>query len=990
MPPLQLVGQLRWNTQYALDYENTFPSAQKRWILNRIWNDTEFRAIYSTLLSRGVHHRDMLLRCFDFDEYERIETEQDRLMYLTSQNEGRNAGIMDGRDSGFEWSMILDGNTFISNDSWTTLQRNFQNASQHGMYYVKIPYHRLHVEQTPATINLKTTMQGMLHLAPVKGESQIAFHKYAPELFTLGDTKPTEENEKKRRGYGQRNKSYMFKEGQICGHDSDICKCAEVPEGNEEQFFSKGVNHTYNLGGTEAYLNECGLVVRLWNFPPENVIYTGLSSKNETGFFCYYLHSDIRSSLIASVFTGPGRHYYSECMVLNKAVEVWRDMGTAQRQPYVQKWDSRQCKDEYHLTFLNSSCFRAEDRAIAQSFAYENINKALQQKQQQKQKQPQQPQQKSTCLQLLMERKVKRQSMQPHHLLTLSDPQLEFERQAYRKVANKTRVNGKVVFLPTFKPQLNKLGLGVLGGTGGSTGLVEYVSTMVAMADRSLQLEHTYSVIRKKKTPPNTLDKHYYYSVSPHVWPVEEVPENLKKKLEEQFLAGKGIISTDDKARRMWKQGYYLNVDQRLPGSSIGEADSDNYDRSSAWYLVDNVTTLALAWYFTNDTRYSDFGARLVRTWFLNNQTSMVPSLHYAGRGGVLDWKDFYFFLDSVTLLERSGSMAQWTEHVLEAWTARLAEWITSSQDGRAEAASPNHRGMYFDLTVLALSRHSFEEDMQDGARTRLMYRLSEPYPRGHFALDGGQPWETEQRSPGQGKKASASASGLHFACFNLLGWIHAGLAVDAISANSVIPGVIPSLFAVRHAPYAKKITDILGLSPQASRVAEYLKKGASAANWVAAEGAAGGDGKSLPVILKAIRYLAQFLPDDNEAARAYSTTSFPGEAHFKNKDKDMNSLLGIKFPFRQDEPFNFDRLLEIVQLGVGIYGASNVFPSLGGAVPDAVGKWSPYSTARASFGRYSSVLDPSSSGQRSWGALGRPKPPPSPKAPNNSTRPRP
>ena len=27
----------------------------------------------------------------------------------------------------------------------------------------------------------------------------------------------------------------------------------------------------------------------------------------------------------------------------------------------------------------------------------------------------------------------------------------------------------------------------------------------------------------------------------------------------------------------------------------------------------------------------------------------MVPRLHYAGKSGVFDWKDFYFFLDSMT-----------------------------------------------------------------------------------------------------------------------------------------------------------------------------------------------------------------------------------------------------------------------------------------------------------------------------------------------------
>lgn len=244
MPPLQLVGQLRWNTQYALDYEPQFQGARKRWILNRIWNETEFAAIYSSLIFAGVHRRDILLRCFDIDAYANLQEEHERSLYLTSQNEGRNAGVTDGRESGFEWSMILDGNTFITNDSWSQLRVVFKTASIQGLSYVKIPYHRLHEEQQPFILNSATTMRAILHEAPIKGESQIAFHKFAPELFTLGDTKPENSDKSKRRGYGQRNKSYMFKEGQICGNDSPICMCAQVPEGNEEQFFSK-INHTY-------------------------------------------------------------------------------------------------------------------------------------------------------------------------------------------------------------------------------------------------------------------------------------------------------------------------------------------------------------------------------------------------------------------------------------------------------------------------------------------------------------------------------------------------------------------------------------------------------------------------------------------------------------------------------------------------------------------------------------------------------------------------
>ena len=117
MPPLQQRGQLRWNTKYALDNEPHFHGVTKRWILNRVWNETDYQGIYSDLLGAGVNRRDIVNNCFDLEQYKSYETVEDKMFYLTAQNEGRNVGITDGKDSGFEWIVILDGNTFITKDN---------------------------------------------------------------------------------------------------------------------------------------------------------------------------------------------------------------------------------------------------------------------------------------------------------------------------------------------------------------------------------------------------------------------------------------------------------------------------------------------------------------------------------------------------------------------------------------------------------------------------------------------------------------------------------------------------------------------------------------------------------------------------------------------------------------------------------------------------------------------------------------------------------
>jgi hypothetical protein len=175
------------------------------------------------------------------------------LFYLTAQNEGRNAGIIDGRDSGYVWTIILDGNTFISLDSWYSMKKVLDTSTKEKKYF-KIPYHRVHSVQNTSWLNKNTMMDTIMSFAPTKGESQIAFHKDAHELFTLGETNIEAKTTSKKKGYGQRNKSYLFKDGQICGKGSRTCACSNVFEGNEEDLKDVTI--------TNSYAKDCGLVLR--------------------------------------------------------------------------------------------------------------------------------------------------------------------------------------------------------------------------------------------------------------------------------------------------------------------------------------------------------------------------------------------------------------------------------------------------------------------------------------------------------------------------------------------------------------------------------------------------------------------------------------------------------------------------------------------------------------------------------------------------------
>ena len=331
-------------------------------------------------------------------------------------------------------------------------------------------------------------------------------------------------------------------------------------------------------------------------------------------------------------------------------------------------------------------------------------------------------------------------------------------------------------------------------------------------------------------------------------------------------------------------------------------------DRTAAWYLVDNVTTLSFAWYFTGDMKYANFGADLVNTWFLDPKTAMYPSLDYAQDGhrtGLIDWKDTFFLLDAIVLLETSGALRQSQVKALESWFVRLATWFASAHMAAAEGNSPNNHGLYFDLSCLAMALYGKNDELVDYARQRLHYRLAKLFPLGHFTSDGAQPHETKR------------PTALHYITFNLVGWVHIALIVESAIAKKDLPIGAESLWNCRHE--GDKPTDP-------------------------------------PVLLKALRWYVQWLPTDSDA---YTKVTEPTKG------------MGIKFPFEMEDAFSFDRMLEILRYGVRVYGVRAIFTDdqlKSKAVQQAL-SFSFYATNTGMISKYSSISP--DAGTRPWASLG-------------------
>ena len=268
---------------------------------------------------------------------------------------------------------------------------------------------------------------------------------------------------------------------------------------------------------------------------------------------------------------------------------------------------------------------------------------------------------------------------------------------------------------------------------GGDTALREQLRTA---AERALS-RGPFSVLDKNGSAASG-DPHDYFQPAPYWWPDAEKEDGLP------FVRRDG---------------------ERAPGTGLFEPGSDAYDRTRLQLMLDDTTVLALAATVLGEQRFADHAARLVRVWFLDPGTRMNPHMRYAqvrsghngdeGPGfGIIDLKDFYFFLDAVRLIERAGALSGSDGRAFRSWLGSYAEWLDTSAAGRFAFRRPNNHGVFFDLQRAAIA--AYVGDAATLARTGLYARER---LIGQIAADGSLPREMSR------------ADQRHYVMFSLQGW---------------------------------------------------------------------------------------------------------------------------------------------------------------------------------------------------------------------------
>lgn len=268
-------------------------------------------------------------------------------------------------------------------------------------------------------------------------------------------------------------------------------------------------------------------------------------------------------------------------------------------------------------------------------------------------------------------------------------------------------------------------------------------------ADRALGAPlHT---VTAKSTLPPSGNPHDYWHPAPYWWPDPSSPDGLP---------------------------YVRRDGERVPGTEMFEPDSDKYDRTRVQLLFDDGLALMLGWMLTGHHAYAEKAVAQLRTFFVDPDTKMTPHLEYAqvkmghneNRGsssGIIELKDFYYYLDAVRLMKESGALPEPVLAQFRSWLSDYLRWLLFSAQGQAERAATNNHGTYYDLQVGAISAFLGERACLFQTLRRARARFPD-----QFAEDGSQPEELTRKTTA------------HYCCYNLQGWINLDRLAKAWSVD--------------------------------------------------------------------------------------------------------------------------------------------------------------------------------------------------------------
>lgn len=224
------------------------------------------------------------------------------------------------------------------------------------------------------------------------------------------------------------------------------------------------------------------------------------------------------------------------------------------------------------------------------------------------------------------------------------------------------------------------------------------VNATIAKAERILDAGKTYSVTSNQRIPPSG-DKRSYYSTGPYWWKNPDTADGLPYVLRDgEFNPERDLVS----------------------------------DRPQLHSMVQDTWTLAIAYTATNNQAYAQHAQKLLHTWFIDENTSMLPNLNHAqaipgrteGRGtGIIDTLVFVELVDALKLLELSYTWSPRDRQTIKNWFTDYLHWLSTHSHGDNERSKKNNHGTAYDLQQLAiaeyLGKHTLAREIIERVKTQ-------------------------------------------------------------------------------------------------------------------------------------------------------------------------------------------------------------------------------------------------------------------------------
>ena len=186
-----------------------------------------------------------------------------------------------------------------------------------------------------------------------------------------------------------------------------------------------------------------------------------------------------------------------------------------------------------------------------------------------------------------------------------------------------------------------------------------------------------------------------------------------------------------------------------------GQTNPDNFTahRQIVRQLSDAIAALGAAYKITGDHKYVSKAVKLLRVFFLDEQTRMNPSLQYAqavpgvspGRGtGIIDTLHIIEIPKAIEAMQNSSALPPEVLAGMKKWFADYIAWMTTSKNGKEEATTKNNHAVAFWLQVAV-----FADFTRDEANlTECRRQFTEVFIPKQMTNDGGFPRELARTKP--------------------------------------------------------------------------------------------------------------------------------------------------------------------------------------------------------------------------------------------------